>query len=51
MPDNIKNQYQYYTKAENIKLKNIGYKKEFTSLEDGISDYLKNYLLKNNIYR
>jgi ADP-L-glycero-D-manno-heptose 6-epimerase len=26
------------------KLKKAGYKKAFTSLEDGVNDYVKNYL-------
>ena len=51
MPNDIKKQYQYYTKAEMTKLKNIGYDIPFTSLEDGVEDYLKNYLLTNNIYK
>ncbi len=51
MPDNIKNQYQYFTQADlgRLRLKG-GYHKSFTSLEDGISDYVKNYLLKTDRY-
>lgn len=44
MPDKIKNQYQYYTKADIFKLREIGFDFEFTSLEKGISDYVTNYL-------
>ena len=44
-PDCIRNQYQYYTKANIDKLRNAGYKKPFTSLEDGVKDYVRNYLL------
>ena len=51
MPNEIKNQYQYYTEAEMSKLKNVGYNNSFTSLEDGIDDYVNNYLLTNNIYK
>ena len=51
MPNEIKNQYQYYTEAEMVKLKNMGYNKSFTSLEDGVKDYVNNYLLTNDIYK
>ena len=40
MPDAIKKQYQYETKANLSKLRNIGYRKKFYSLKDGISDYI-----------
>lgn len=43
-PVDIRDKYQYYTKAEMSKLRSIGYDKEFTSLEDGVRDYVKNYL-------
>ena len=43
-PRNIRNQYQYYTKAEMIKLRRLGFKDKFFSLEDGINDYVNNYL-------
>lgn len=44
MPDSIRNQYQYFTKAEIDKLREAGYDKEITSLEDAIKDYVQNYL-------
>ncbi len=43
-PKNIRNQYQYYTKAEISKLRKVGFKDKFFSLEDGINDYVNNYL-------
>ena len=43
-PRNIRNQYQYYTKAEISKLRKVGFKDKFFSLEDGINDYVNNYL-------
>ena len=46
MPEEIKNQYQYYTKANLIKLIKTGYDKKFFTLEDGIEDYINNYLNK-----
>ena len=45
-PETIRKQYQYFTKAKINKLRKAGYKKKFTSLEDGIKDYIRNYLLK-----
>jgi len=49
MPDSIRNQYQYFTQADITKLRKAGYKKQITSLEDAIKDYVQNYL-QNNKY-
>ena len=51
MPENLINQYQYFTQADMIKIKKSGYKNNFYSLEDGVSDYVNNYLLTDNPYR
>jgi ADP-L-glycero-D-manno-heptose 6-epimerase len=46
MPEEIKNQYQYYTKSDNHRLyKNTFSSNNFTSLEKGVKDYVQNYLL------
>jgi len=45
-PIDIRDKYQYYTQANMAKLKAAGYTKEFTSLEDGVEDYVKNYLVR-----
>jgi ADP-L-glycero-D-manno-heptose 6-epimerase len=45
MPDNLVNQYQYFTQADMTKLKNAGYTKEITPLEDAVKDYVCNYLM------
>lgn len=45
-PEDIRDKYQYFTEADMNKLKDVGYLKPFTSLEDGVSDYVKNYLMK-----
>ena len=47
IPSDIANQYQNYTKAEMSKFQNAGFKTEFTSFENAVSDYVKNYLEKN----
>jgi len=44
MPLDIRDKYQYFTEANMQKLVDAGYKKEFFSLEDGIDDYVRNYL-------
>jgi ADP-L-glycero-D-manno-heptose 6-epimerase len=49
MPESIRNQYQYFTQADIAKLRKAGYKKQITSLEDAIKDYVRNYL-QNNKY-
>ena len=46
MPENIRAKYQYYTQANMEKLRDIGYKEDFYSLEDGAKDYVQNYLMK-----
>ena len=45
MPDHLKDKYQYFTEANIDKIRTSGYTKEISSLEDGISDYIKNYLM------
>jgi ADP-L-glycero-D-manno-heptose 6-epimerase len=44
-PIDIRDKYQYFTEANMSKLRSIGYSKPFTSLEDGVEDYVKNYLI------
>ncbi|MEO6285151.1 MAG: ADP-glyceromanno-heptose 6-epimerase [Dyadobacter sp.] len=43
-PVDIRDKYQYFTQANMSKLRSIGYTRPFTSLEDGVADYVKNYL-------
>ena len=47
IPEDIRDKYQYFTEANMTKLREAGYDKEFTSLEDGVADYVKNYLMRN----
>ncbi len=47
MPDSIRDQYQYHTSAEMKKIRDAGYTEPITSLEEGITDYIQNYLLPN----
>jgi ADP-L-glycero-D-manno-heptose 6-epimerase len=45
-PEDIRDKYQYFTEAQMSKLRSIGYDKSFTSLEDGVKDYVQNYLIQ-----
>ncbi len=47
MPEGMRDKYQYFTQADIEKIRNAGYSKPITSLEDGIKDYITNYLQKN----
>jgi ADP-L-glycero-D-manno-heptose 6-epimerase len=49
-PADIRDKYQYFTEATMEKLKKAGYHKKFHSLEEGIEDYVKNYLSKQAYY-
>jgi ADP-L-glycero-D-manno-heptose 6-epimerase len=44
MPDHLQGKYQYFTEAKPEKLRAAGYSKPFTTLEDGVRDYVQNYL-------
>ncbi len=50
MPEDIRETYQYFTEANMQKLKDAGYEKSFHSLEDGVNDYVKQYLSENLFY-
>lgn len=49
-PADIRDKYQYFTEAKMEKLRTIGYEKNFTPLEEGINDYVKNYLLEKKYF-
>ena len=46
MPENLREKYQYYTQAEIKKLRSVGYDKPFRTVEEGVSDYVTEYLDK-----
>lgn len=50
MPVDIRDKYQYFTEADMKKLTECGYSEEFYSLEDGVKDYVQNYLMNEDIY-
>jgi ADP-L-glycero-D-manno-heptose 6-epimerase len=45
-PEDIRDKYQYFTEADMNKLLKAGYPLPFTSIQDGVKDYVTNYLLK-----
>ena len=49
-PEDIRGNYQYFTQANMLKLQSVGYDKPFTTLEDGVKDYMQNYLIDKSYY-
>jgi len=49
-PLDIRDKYQYYTQANMAKLISIGYQKPFHTLEQGVVDYVENYLATHTYY-
>ncbi|MEI6347218.1 MAG: ADP-glyceromanno-heptose 6-epimerase [Bacteroidota bacterium] len=49
-PVDIRDKYQYFTEANMEKVHLVGYNQPFTSLEDGITGYVKKYLTNKIIY-
>lgn len=48
-PADIRDTYQYFTEADLGKLRSVGYGREMTSLEDGVSEYVRDFLLKDAV--
>ncbi|MGI4852810.1 MAG: ADP-glyceromanno-heptose 6-epimerase [Janthinobacterium lividum] len=46
MPAHLRGKYQYFTEATTDKLRAAGYTKPFTTLEDGVREYVQHYLVK-----
>lgn len=51
MPESIRKQYQYFTRARMDRLRAAGYDRPSTSLEDGVRTYVQEYLLEPDPYR
>jgi len=49
-PVDIRDKYQYFTEANMTKLLETGYNHPFTSLENGVDDYVRNYLVMSEYY-
>ena len=51
MPPEVMQKYQYFTEARMERLRTAGYDRAITSLEDGVRDYVRNFLSKDDAYR
>jgi ADP-L-glycero-D-manno-heptose 6-epimerase len=49
-PEDIRDKYQYFTEADMGKLRRVGYNRPFLTLEAGVMDYTKNYLIGQSIH-
>jgi ADP-L-glycero-D-manno-heptose 6-epimerase len=45
IPEDIRDKYQYFTEANMHKLIAAGYTTSFTPIEEGVKDYVTNYLI------
>jgi ADP-L-glycero-D-manno-heptose 6-epimerase len=50
IPGDIRDKYQYFTEAKMDKLRSIGYNENFIPVEEGVKDYVTNYLMKKKYY-
>jgi ADP-L-glycero-D-manno-heptose 6-epimerase len=50
IPEDIRETYQYFTEAKMEKLKAAGYTQPFLTIEEGVDDYIKNYLSVSRFY-
>lgn len=50
-PISIRDKYQYFTEADMSKLRALGYDTPSTALEDGIAQYVQDYLTQEDPYR
>jgi ADP-L-glycero-D-manno-heptose 6-epimerase len=51
MPPTLVEKYQYFTQARMDRLRTAGYQRPFTTLEDGITDYVRRFLAADDRYR
>ncbi|HEY7852144.1 MAG TPA: ADP-glyceromanno-heptose 6-epimerase [Caulobacteraceae bacterium] len=51
MPPDLRDRYQYFTQARMERLRAAGYAAPFTSLEDGVEDYVRRFLSQPDPYR
>jgi len=49
-PENLRAHYQYWTQADMTRLRAAGYDAPFMTLEQGVNDYITNYLATNDPY-
>lgn len=50
-PEQIRDKYQYYTQADMTKLREAGYSRQFTELEEGVRAYVQDFLFTEDPFR
>ena len=50
MPETLRDKYQYYTQADLTRLRNAGFTRPMTTLEEVIRKYVQNFLIKEDPY-
>lgn len=50
-PESIRDKYQYFTEANMKRLRDVGYSSEFLELEEGVRQYVQNFLDQEDPYR
>jgi ADP-L-glycero-D-manno-heptose 6-epimerase len=48
-PEDIRDTYQYFTEADLSKLRSIGYATPMTPLEEGVGEYVQQYLMQEKV--
>jgi len=51
MPVTLEDKYQSFTQANIAQLRNAGYTRSMTTLEEGVRRYVQDYLTQNDPYR
>jgi ADP-L-glycero-D-manno-heptose 6-epimerase len=51
MPEGLREKYQYFTEARMDRLRALGFQTASTTLEDGVADYVRHYLSRDDPYR
>lgn len=51
MPEAMREHYQYFTQARVDRLREVGFTQPFTSVEDGVRQYVERYLSQPDVYR
>ena len=50
-PPEIRDKYQYFTQAEMTKLRDAGYARPFAPVEEGVAEYVTQFLSAQDPYR
>ncbi|NNC95378.1 MAG: ADP-glyceromanno-heptose 6-epimerase [Chitinophagales bacterium] len=50
IPEDIRDTYQYFTEATTAKLRKIGFKDSFTTVDEGVAEYVQQFLNEHKYY-